>query len=181
MKEKTTQLEVQINLDPAKKQIQDFTAEMQSNPLMVAVNATEESIRTMVQKITDAINSVKATVDVGVSVSRGYATGGFISGPGTDTSDSILARLSSGEFVVRAAAVRRYGLGFMEALNGMALPRFRVPAFATGGAVGDSGSSARDSVDVNLNLNGEKIQLQGSRQQVKKFTKAIQSVGKATV
>ena len=35
--------------------------------------------------------------------------GGFVSGPGTETSDSIPARLSDGEFVVKASAVR--GLG----------------------------------------------------------------------
>jgi len=37
------------------------------------------------------------------------AEGGFVSGPGTETSDSIPARLSDGEFVVKSSAVR--GLG----------------------------------------------------------------------
>ena len=37
------------------------------------------------------------------------AEGGFVSGPGTETSDSIPARLSDGEFVIKASAVR--GLG----------------------------------------------------------------------
>ena len=60
----------------------------------------------------------------------GKAAGGPITGPGTSVSDSILARLSAGEFVVRAAAVKNYGLGFLERLNSMALPRF-----ATGGMV----------------------------------------------
>ena len=58
------------------------------------------------------------------------AEGGLVLGPGTETSDSILARLSRGEFIVRAAAVRRYGLAFLEALNAMRLPRF-----AAGGLV----------------------------------------------
>ncbi|MBA1214063.1 hypothetical protein G7012_21715, partial [Pseudomonas psychrotolerans] len=61
----------------------------------------------------------------------GFATGGQISGPGTGTSDSILARLSNGEFVMRAAAVRHYGPDLLEQLNARLLPRF-----ATGGAVG---------------------------------------------
>ena len=38
-----------------------------------------------------------------------FQEGGFVSGPGTETSDSIPARLSDGEFVVKASAVR--GLG----------------------------------------------------------------------
>ncbi|MFE0875348.1 hypothetical protein ACFW4X_10770 [Streptomyces smyrnaeus] len=48
---------------------------------------------------------------------RGYPGGGPVRGPGTSTSDSILARLSNGEFVMRALAVTKYGLGFMTALN----------------------------------------------------------------
>ncbi|MGZ3083028.1 hypothetical protein [[Haemophilus] ducreyi] len=58
------------------------------------------------------------------------ATGGYISGPGTATSDSIPAWLSNGEFVVRAASVSRYGLGFLHAIN-----RGQLPRFATGGLV----------------------------------------------
>lgn len=42
---------------------------------------------------------------------------GRVSGPGTSTSDSIPAMLSAGEYVVRAAAVRKYGVGLLEALN----------------------------------------------------------------
>ena len=64
----------------------------------------------------------------------GYATGGLISGPGTGTSDSILARLSNGEYVMSADAVRMFGTGLLDQMNtGM------VPAFATGGGVGETG------------------------------------------
>ncbi len=41
--------------------------------------------------------------------SQAAAEGGYISGPGTETSDSIPAKLSDGEFVIKAEAVR--GLG----------------------------------------------------------------------
>lgn len=46
-----------------------------------------------------------------------YASGGFVSGPGSSTSDSIPARLSNGEFVIRANSVSKYGLDFMNSLN----------------------------------------------------------------
>lgn len=59
------------------------------------------------------------------------ATGGHIRGPGTGTSDSIPAMLSDGEYVVRSAAVQKFGVGFMHAINSMMLP-----GFATGGLVG---------------------------------------------
>jgi hypothetical protein len=60
------------------------------------------------------LNAVATGLDVAEDVATGLdklfaAEGGFVSGPGTETSDSIPARLSDGEFVVKASAVR--GLG----------------------------------------------------------------------
>jgi hypothetical protein len=73
----------------------------------------------------------------------GLASGGPIRGAGTGTSDSIIARLSAGEYVLRAAAVKNYGLSFLEKLNAMRVPRFAagglvptVPRFSSGGPVG---------------------------------------------
>ncbi len=48
-----------------------------------------------------------------------FPEGGYIRGPGTGTSDSIPAMISNGEFVMRAAAVKRYGVGFMHSINQM--------------------------------------------------------------
>lgn len=45
------------------------------------------------------------------------ATGGYLQGPGSGTSDSILARVSNGEYVVRADMVKQYGIGFFDAVN----------------------------------------------------------------
>lgn len=55
------------------------------------------------------------------------ATGGLVMGPGTGTSDDVPARLSNGEYVIRAAAVKQYGVQFLDALN--------LQRFATGGLV----------------------------------------------
>jgi hypothetical protein len=55
------------------------------------------------------------------------AAGGLIHGPGTGTSDSIPAMVSNGEYVVRADAVKQYGVGFFHALNAQ--------KFASGGHV----------------------------------------------
>lgn len=77
-----------------------------------------------------------------------FANGGAVVGPGTATSDSILARLSNGEYVLNAAAVRRVGVSFLDALNGGNLPSGRastLPAFAAGGLVGNSFRSNRES------------------------------------
>ncbi|MGH7343283.1 MAG: phage tail tape measure protein [Candidatus Rokuibacteriota bacterium] len=75
----------------------------------------------------------------------GFASGGFVQGPGTSTSDSIPARLSAGEYVLNAAAVRRVGVDFLEVLNGLTLgpPVSRTPylALAAGGPVPERGIS----------------------------------------
>ncbi|MEQ5285553.1 tape measure protein [Providencia huaxiensis] len=60
----------------------------------------------------------------------GFAEGGHVTGPGTKTSDSILTRLSDGEFVIKAAAVDKWGLSFLHAINQGVLP-----GFADGGLV----------------------------------------------
>ncbi|AHX01186.1 putative tape measure protein [Nitrincola phage 1M3-16] len=65
--------------------------------------------------------------------SQTFATGGYVSGAGTGTSDSIPAWLSNGEFVINAQAVKKLGLGNLEKLNqGM------MPQFSTGGYVAPS-------------------------------------------
>jgi hypothetical protein len=68
------------------------------------------------------------------SVKAGYATGGLVSGPGTGTSDSIFAKLSNGEYVMRADAVSMFGTGLLDQMNAGQLP-----AFAMGGGIGETG------------------------------------------
>ena len=61
------------------------------------------------------------------------ATGGYVSGPGSGTSDSVPAMLSNGEYVLRSAAVNRIGVGALNAMNAGAIPHF-----AEGGSVDDT-------------------------------------------
>lgn len=67
---------------------------------------------------------------IGALIGGAFADGGPVKGPGTGTSDSILARLSNGEFVMKASAVNRLGVDYLTALNN------GMPAFADGGMVG---------------------------------------------
>jgi tape measure domain-containing protein len=83
----------------------------------------------------------------GGSLFGGFATGGFVSGPGTATSDSIMAMLSNGEYVVNAATTKRW-LPFLETLNAN---KGRLPAFANGGLVGPSNPSAFKTLQENNN------------------------------
>jgi TP901 family phage tail tape measure protein len=56
------------------------------------------------------------------------AAGGYISGPGSGTSDSIPARLSNGEYVIRAKAVNALGTDVLDKMN-------HAEKFADGGYV----------------------------------------------
>lgn len=83
------------------------------------------------------------------SPAPGKAAGGYISGPGTGTSDSIPARLSAGEYVVRAAAVRRVGVAYLDALNGLR----GAPAVLSDGRIGyASGGYVRGGVGDTYNV-----------------------------
>lgn len=101
----------------------------------------------MIQKIKDIATAIKEATDINfsgfnsvmgndrpASPGRGgnHATGGFITGPGTTTSDSIPAMLSNGEYVIQAAAVNKFGRAFFDRLNAGMSPIYR----ASGGAVG---------------------------------------------
>jgi TP901 family phage tail tape measure protein len=66
-----------------------------------------------------------------------FADGGFVSGSGSGTSDSIPAMLSNGEYVVRAASVKTYGLDFLNAINQQKVGAF-TGSVATGGTTSNS-------------------------------------------
>jgi len=78
------------------------------------------------------------------------ANGGYISGPGTGTSDSIPARLSNGEYVIRQSSVARYGTGFLNQVN-----EGRYQRYADGGLVGAIGETVSNALNKQAQ---EKIQ-----------------------
>ncbi|CAM5434750.1 hypothetical protein SGLAM104S_09026 [Streptomyces glaucescens] len=81
---------------------------------------------------------------------QAFPDGGYIEGPGSGTSDSILALMGSGamarvsntEYVVRSAAVQKYGVAFLDALN---QGRLKVAGYAKGGKVSKGEAEARRS------------------------------------
>lgn len=106
--------------------------------LATRISNAWDRIKSIVSSAKSALSSIGSGSSGGSSsgdsgILRPFATGGYVSGPGTGTSDSIMARLSNGEFVIRAAAVRKYGPQLLDAINKMRLPR--LPQFATGGLV----------------------------------------------
>jgi hypothetical protein len=98
---------------------------------VAAWNALTGAIQAAIDKVLQFIGLKPSGPATGEGAS-GKARGGMIGGRGTGTSDSNLAWLSRGEFVVRAAAVRKYGAGLFAALNAQ--------RFADGGLVGGGGT-----------------------------------------
>lgn len=89
-----------------------------------------------------------------LAVVPGFATGGFVSGAGTGTSDSIMARLSDGEFVVNARATKR-NRALLEAINSnervtVAGSGGSVPATQSGGSPSAAVAQPAPRVTVNL-------------------------------
>jgi hypothetical protein len=83
------------------------------------------------------------------------ANGGLVLGPGSGTSDSIHAKLSNGEYVMRAAAVQRHGLGLLDSLNKGNSPKFSIPNSPSMGSVNNVVDS-RTSNSIVVNVNGAK-------------------------
>lgn len=168
----------------AKQQTVSLLATIDQTSLTEAMKSVEEAFSKLDIRI-------KVTPDVQSSSVAGYATGGLIDGPGTETSDSILAALSRNEFVTRAKAVWHYGADFYHALNSMSLPKaairaalggFSIPHFNMGGLVGAMPSpspSARESMELNLHFNGRPLgKVMGSRDAVNNLVNALNTVSR---
>lgn len=81
-----------------------------------------------------------------------FADGGLVVGPGHGTSDSIPARLSNGEYVVRAAAVRAIGVDNLEQLNraDRQAPTFTAPQLVGAGVTPQPASTGAAGPVVNI-------------------------------
>lgn len=88
--------EIAINTGKA---IAAGTAQAQSVPFPGNLLAIATTVATVIANVTTAIKTVK---------SAKFATGGYVEGPGTETSDSIPARLSRGESVNNAMSTSMF-------------------------------------------------------------------------
>lgn len=126
-----------------------------------------------------AVATAATTIFKVISAGSGpHAEGGPIHGPGTGTSDSILARLSNGEFVLREWATRRIGLPVLEYMNRMGVVPDG-PRFALGGAVGmvadinPPDSVGGDTFNVKVEANFSSANPQAFKQNEAQFTRDL--------
>lgn len=128
------------------------------NSIVNVVSNAANSIKSVLSGLSSAVSNALSSAGQAISdaaaqgAGLGFARGGYVTGPGTGTSDSIMARLSAGEYVVNAARVRELGLGFMQQLNGFAAGGLvgRFPRFAEGGLVG--GGAGAGGTPINLHI-----------------------------
>ena len=119
----------------------------------------EQLIYVVISQISGYCVSILSAIESLNTTRVAAATGGYISGEGTSTSDSIPAMLSNGEFVVKASSVRKYGTGFLNAVNNGNFTKLHMPIarFADGGSVmreaSDSTSRGIESFANNIGTN----------------------------
>jgi len=148
LKTKAASIEIKADITQAEGQIASLQAQLDK--------LSDKTVTVTMQTVSADINSA------GLGE---FARGGQIHGPGTKTSDSILARLSAGEYVVRAAAVDHYGAGILHRINNM-----QIPKFADGGMVGGTAASG---ATVNLSLDGRTYSMQAGGDVVAALTDAV--------
>jgi hypothetical protein len=168
------------------RRIVEVVTDLFSVQLPSALQSAADQIASVMASIASSVEQTLARIEEALARARsaaseasslgggggegsGFASGGYVRGAGSGTSDSIPAWLSNGEFVIRAAAVRQYGLSFLRAVNGMRLNPGRMklgmPAFAMGGLVDTSrapaplpavgGGGAMPGASFNLFIGGE--------------------------
>ncbi|TGQ69514.1 hypothetical protein EN829_015060 [Mesorhizobium sp. M00.F.Ca.ET.186.01.1.1] len=118
-------------------QIWDVIASFAGN----AISRIGNFIDSLITRISNAISRLKQLAGLGGDSGSGggsapgLAEGGQVRGPGGPIGDRILAWLSDTEFVMQAKAVRKYGVGFMHALNSGLIPLKALRGFKLGGFV----------------------------------------------
>lgn len=110
----------------------NMTTKPAESATTVATTAAMTALSAAALSASLALETMSVSGGIGIF---GFASGGYISGPGTSTSDSIPAMLSNGEYVISADAVSRVGAPLLDAIN----QGRSIRHFASGGLVSGSG------------------------------------------
>lgn len=127
-------IEAKIDDTGAKATIAELTQPTSSLHSVQSDTSAIDAAIERIQQPTFSTHTVQVVTQQ-VGAPEGFAGGGHVRGPGSGTSDSILAMLSNGEFVMRAKAVKELGVGFLTLLNSLSFKKSKLRGFAMGGAV----------------------------------------------
>lgn len=158
------------------------------------VDIDEKSLASALDKVKEAFSglTIKINIEPETAVSGQFAGGGQIDGPGTETSDSILAAVSRKEFITRARSVMHYGVDVFHAINRMQIPRDLLrslvsggmPRFNIGGLAGALAGSGPaqppiPTTALELTYNGRPLgKVQGSRDTVNLLVGALKDISR---
>lgn len=145
-------------------------------------SAAKSLVAWMPAAIAAAISSYGIAAAIGLAAVVGaiaaFATGGMVEGPGSGTSDSVLARLSNGEFVQPAAAVSHYGADFMESIrnrtfdpSGAVAGGLAKPSLGAGGGGGGygGGSGSEERAEAQMpTVNFIQVQSRGEAERIRR-------------
>lgn len=125
------------------------------NSAMPALMAVVTAVSGSLGKFGTVLQTVMMIMQIGNAAKLwGFADGGAVSGAGTGTSDSIPARLSNGEYVIKASSAKALGTNFLDRLNsvgdGRAIHSGRLPRFkyADGGEVRTEDSQLENTMPM---------------------------------
>ena len=192
--EKAVWIEVEANTRTAVSQIEGIQSQLNNlrtqskHTITTNVSQVLSEIRSLNGQNTSSTHTVNYVYNKAAGGPIGLAGGGspvasftrrqgFIRGPGTETSDSIPAMLSRGEFVIRAASVRKWGLDFLHAINSGFLPA--LPKLALGGPVSPTIASPANLPEVAINLSvqgGAPLRVLSSRDTARNLTQALRNL-----
>jgi actin-related protein len=138
------------------------------NAILAPIKTVVDKIAGWIQGLIDGIKALWAGLTgAGASVSTGGGGGGMAAGGlfvgrhgGVDTN---LAYLTSGEFVMNTAAVQRYGVSAMHAINSLQAPRFALGGLNVGGSMPRTagiiaGAGSASPRVLNLTIEGRSFQ-----------------------
>lgn len=141
--------EVWADMNPAYVAVSDFVQWANSQRIVIPVSTTQGY--------------------AGGGLVQSFASGGHVRGAGTATSDSIPARLSNGEYVIKKSAVDNIGISALHAINNM-------KGFASGGSA--SGVNTEDMKDLGrltLSVGSSDFQVLAPRAVAEALTKWIET------
>ncbi len=187
--DRNVDIEFKANVSPAEQAVKEFIAKINRSTATIDVRTNVDNSAAIAEaekkisylredrRILARYGKPTNIVDQQIAAAVAYkdsllkmAAGGFVSGPGTGTSDSIPAMLSNGEYVIKASAVGTYGVDFLNALNQQKVGSF---GSTTGAVAASQGSTVaylspedrallRAAIDRPVNLYTENAKIASS-------------------
>jgi hypothetical protein len=167
------------------KTVEQEINRLQANPLNLQVAVDNAAMQSLVRSIQEQLGrtpfqiAVQPVVGASAGSVPGLAEGGPLGGYSpSPKADNLLFAGTAGEYMQPVAAVRHYGVGFMESIRNLDFPRF-----ADGGLLGGGGGSSGapgatgDRMELSLTIGGKRIgSVFGPRDTVRGLADALQEL-----